>query len=134
MDSKHKKIISLLESYLERNPDQRFGQALLNLGINQFKNENPERKDFSIRDIYNDSDQAIIGRIESQLAWFDLQETVSNALSGSLELKGMTVNEKLYMTGLMNEFDKHKIHNKEFARFILKSLSVDADSISLILM
>ena len=37
MTNKHKIILDKLIAYLEQNPSQRFGQALFNLGINEFK-------------------------------------------------------------------------------------------------
>ncbi len=48
-------------------------------------------------------------------------------------LGGMTVNERLYISGLMNEFDKSKNSNKIKAAFILESLQVDKLSIDKIL-
>ena len=44
-------------------------------------------------------------------------------------LGGMTVNERLYMTGLFNEFDNSCKHDKEKAKIILKLLGVDQNSI-----
>jgi hypothetical protein len=46
---------------------------------------------------------------------------------------GMTVNERLYVSGLMDEFDKCKIHDKTRAKQILRWLRVDEPSIVLIL-
>jgi hypothetical protein len=48
-------------------------------------------------------------------------------------LGGMTVNERLYVSGLMNEFDKSKKKDKDKAAFILESLQVDKPSIDKIL-
>ncbi len=48
-------------------------------------------------------------------------------------LGGMTVNERLYISGLMNEFDKSKNSNKIKAAFILESLQVSKSSIDKIL-
>ena len=42
---------------------------------------------------------------------------------------GMTVNERLYVTGLMKEFDKSLKSDKEKARRILELLHVDKPSI-----
>ena len=42
---------------------------------------------------------------------------------------GMTVNERLYVCGLMDEFDKSLHSNNEKARKILELLSVDKISI-----
>ncbi|CAA9199462.1 hypothetical protein FLACOL7796_02740 [Flavobacterium collinsii] len=33
MKKEHRIILDLLEEYLEKNPSQRFGQALFNLGV-----------------------------------------------------------------------------------------------------
>lgn len=49
------------------------------------------------------------------------------------ELGEMTVNERLYATGLMDDFDKYNKSNKRFAQFILERLKVDRDSIDKIL-
>jgi hypothetical protein len=48
-------------------------------------------------------------------------------------LGGMTVNERLYVTGLMDAFDKARINDKELARIILEAIRVDAPSIEIIL-
>ena len=48
-------------------------------------------------------------------------------------LGGMTVNERLHMTGLMDTFDKAKRQDKELARFILETIRVDKTSIDKIL-
>ena len=66
MKTTHNKIMLLLKSYLNQYPDQRFGQALFNLDINQFKDDNIKERDFSLRDIYNDEDEEIIKRIRSR--------------------------------------------------------------------
>ena len=55
----------------EKNPNQRFGQILFNLAINQFKNScNNENE---LRDIYNDSDEQILERINTRMKLFELQ-------------------------------------------------------------
>jgi len=48
-------------------------------------------------------------------------------------LTGMTVNERLYVSGLMDEFDRVKVKDKKRAKEILKWLKVDESSIELIL-
>ncbi|GAA3769835.1 hypothetical protein [Flavobacterium ginsengiterrae] len=68
MKQEHKIILELLESYLEKNPSLRFGQALFNLQINEFqKTTDPRNPNYNIRDIYGDSDLKIIERIKKQL-------------------------------------------------------------------
>jgi len=65
MNENARKIITALTNYLEENPQARFGQALFNLNINQFAEEkDPSKKDFLLRDIYNDSNERIVARIE----------------------------------------------------------------------
>jgi hypothetical protein len=49
------------------------------------------------------------------------------------ELSGMTVNERLYVSGLMDEFDKVKTEDKRRAKIILRWLRVDEPSIEMIL-
>jgi len=57
MKKEHKLIIEKVEQYLEHHPDQRFGQAIFNLGINEFqKTTDPRNPNYNLRDIYNDSD------------------------------------------------------------------------------
>jgi hypothetical protein len=48
-------------------------------------------------------------------------------------LSGMTVNERLFASGLMDEFDKVKATDKKSAKEILRWLSVDEPSIENIL-
>ena len=45
----------------------------------------------------------------------------------------MTVNERLFVSGLMDEFDRLRITDKEQARKILELLQVDGPSIDLII-
>lgn len=44
-------------------------------------------------------------------------------------LTGMTVNERLFVCGLMDEFDKTRIADKEKAKKILELLGIDKPSI-----
>lgn len=75
MKEEHNEIINLISDYLNQHPDQRFGQAIFNIGINEFLNKvDPQKEDFRIRDIYNDKDSDIINRIKSQLEWFEKQK------------------------------------------------------------
>jgi hypothetical protein len=62
--AKHQDILHILSVYLKQNPDMRFGQALFNLGINEFADTvSPENQNHLLRDIYNDSDEAILRRM-----------------------------------------------------------------------
>jgi hypothetical protein len=68
MKQEHKLILELLESYLEKNPSQRFGQALFNLNINEFNETIDSRTpNYTLRDIYNDNDSATLERIKNRL-------------------------------------------------------------------
>lgn len=129
MTNKHKIILDKLIAYLEQNPSQRFGQALFNLGINEFK----ENEEFQLRDIHRDQDSIIINRIEKQLTWFDLQKKVQIGVEKVEGIGGMTVNERLCASDLSNLFYEVRENNKEHARFILKALKVDELSIVQIL-
>lgn len=129
MNKEHNIILEKLRIFLEQNPTQRFGQAIFNLGINEFK----ENEEFQLRDIYNDPDSEIIDRIENNLNWFELQRKVQFAISKTEGIEGMTVNERLYVSGLMEIFDNVKNTNKKHAHYILESLKVDEESISKIL-
>lgn len=76
MKPEHKLILELLASYLEKNPSQRFGQALFNLNINEFQATNDlKNPDYTLRDIYSDNDTAILERIKNRL---DLIESQKN--------------------------------------------------------
>lgn len=48
-------------------------------------------------------------------------------------LGGMTVNERLFASGLMDEFDRTRKHDKAKARRILELLQVDKPSIDKII-
>ena len=74
----HKEILDLISTYLSTHYDQRFGQAIFNLGINEFVNKTqPEKESYKIRDIYNDQDDVIIKRIKSRFEWFETQKKES---------------------------------------------------------
>lgn len=62
-----------------------------------------------------------------------MQEKVREGISRSEGLEGMTVNERLYATGLLETFESLNGTNEVFARFILESLRVDNDSVEKIL-
>ncbi|KAA1241023.1 hypothetical protein [Aquimarina sp. RZ0] len=75
MKKEHQKIIDHISTYLNENPEQRFGQAIFNLKINEFiEEENLINPKYQLRDIHNDSDEKILERIESQLKWFNKQK------------------------------------------------------------
>jgi hypothetical protein len=59
-------------------------------------------------------------------------EQTYNLIQNIEGLSGMTVNERLYVSGLMDEFDKVKTTNKNRAKEILRWLRVDEPSIELI--
>ena len=46
------------------------------------------------------------------------------------DLSGMTVNERLYVSGLMDDFDKYLKKDKERVKKILRDLYVDESSIN----
>jgi hypothetical protein len=51
----------------------------------------------------------------------------------NIEIKGTTVNERLYISGLMNVFDEAMKTDKIKARKILLALKVDENSIDIII-
>ena len=61
------------------------------------------------------------------------KQEIKDAISKVEEFGGMTVNERLFVCGLMKEFDISLIKNKEKARKILELLQVDSLSIDQIL-
>jgi hypothetical protein len=67
--TEHRNILEKLKEYLEQNPNQRFGQAIFNLGINEFTQD----EEFQLRDIYNDTDSEILKRIDKKLELFNKQ-------------------------------------------------------------
>lgn len=71
---KHQQILDLISEYLSMYYDQRFGQALFNLKINEFIDKTTSTEEnFVLRDIYNDSDDEIIERIQKQIEHFTNQ-------------------------------------------------------------
>ncbi len=56
-------------------------------------------------------------------------ETIYEKASGIIGIEGMTVNERLYVSGLMDTFDQAKKNDKDLAKTILKALKVDLKSI-----
>ncbi|WP_211236783.1 hypothetical protein [Sporocytophaga myxococcoides] len=70
----HQEILNLISDYLAKHYDQRFGQALFNLGIMEFMDKgDPAKENFRLRDIHGDSDENILKRIKNQLEWFEKQ-------------------------------------------------------------
>lgn len=57
------------------------------------------------------------------------EQEIIKAINKVEGLAGMTVNERLFVCGLMNEFDKALIDDKEKAEKILELLGVDKPSI-----
>ena len=114
MKKEHKLILDLISSYLEKYPDQRFGQAIFNLGINEFIKNDSSLPTYNLKDIYNDEYYVVIKRIENQLEWFNLQEKVNEGISNIEGLSSMTVNERLFRTGLLEQFDIFKKSNKNY--------------------
>ena len=71
----HQEILDLIADYLANHYSQRFGQAIFNLGINEFTNKTyAEKENYRLRDIYNDEDSAIIERIKSRLECIEEQK------------------------------------------------------------
>jgi hypothetical protein len=60
-------------------------------------------------------------------------EEIKKAVEKAEGLGGMTVNERLWVTGLMDEFDKALIKDKNKAKMILELIGVDSHSIQLII-
>ncbi|SMC60715.1 hypothetical protein [Pedobacter nyackensis] len=58
-----------------------------------------------------------------------IDEQTSNRIQNINGLLGMTVNERLYASGLMDEFDTARLTNKSRAKQILRWLRVDEKSI-----
>ena len=58
------------------------------------------------------------------------EEEIIIAASQVEGISGMTVNERLYVSGLLEEFDKAMITDKSKAKIILEALQVDAPSIN----
>ena len=62
MIDSNKKILEIISDYILKNKDQRFGQILFNLNINQTHKETVE-----CRDIYYDSNEEILNRIAQRI-------------------------------------------------------------------
>lgn len=57
------------------------------------------------------------------------EKQIIKAISKVENIGGMTVNERLYVCGLMDEFDKSMKSDKRKAEIILENLGVDKQSI-----
>lgn len=57
-----KEILKMIDKFSSKFPEQRFGQILFNLNINEFKTNKME-----LRDIYEDSNEKILERIENRI-------------------------------------------------------------------
>ncbi len=68
MNETQKEILQLISDFMAENPNQRFGQILFNLDINQFKTNKNE-----LKDIYNDLDEEILERIKQRLEKLNLK-------------------------------------------------------------
>ena len=62
MNEAKQEILNIIANYCKENPNQRFGQILFNLNINEFKEDLEE-----MRDVYNDSDKKILERVQSRI-------------------------------------------------------------------
>jgi hypothetical protein len=60
-------------------------------------------------------------------------QEIENAVLNIKGIGGMTVNERLYISGLIDEFDSALENDKNKAKFILELLKVDDLSIEKIL-
>jgi len=57
------------------------------------------------------------------------EQEIVKSINKAGGLSGMTVNERLFACGLMDEFDRALIDNKDKAKKILELLGVDKPSI-----
>jgi hypothetical protein len=75
MKANHEEILKEIEKFLEKNPHQRFGQALFNLRITKFMNPDyPVKGEGGLVDIYNDRDEEILNRIKSAISKMDKEQ------------------------------------------------------------
>jgi len=76
----------------------------------------------------------IFMRTKNRSKLFSMAEEEIYSKANSVEgLSGMTTNERLWTSELMDLFDYAKIHDREIARIILKAIKVDEISINRIL-
>jgi hypothetical protein len=62
-----------------------------------------------------------------------IEEEIYQKAGQVIGLQGMTVNERLFASGLLSTFDKAKKKDKALAELILMALKVDRQSINKIL-
>ena len=62
MNEAKQEILNIIANYCKENPNQRFGQILFNLNINEFKKDSEK-----IRDIDKYSDKKILERVQSRI-------------------------------------------------------------------
>lgn len=62
------------------------------------------------------------------------EQEIITAISKVDGLGGMTVNERLFVCGLTDEFDKARVNDKAKAKRILELLNIDRPSIEKIVM
>ena len=65
MKKEHQEILKIIETYLEKNPEQRFTQALFNLDINQ--SHSSILWEGALRDNYGDKDSTVVVRVQDRL-------------------------------------------------------------------
>jgi hypothetical protein len=124
----------------------------MRLHVNDFKGmplvnydfwfKNHKLKSYFTKNGFDKSVKKLSNRIERDLTdfdkyvsrWFKLHNPMPTTIEGKIKgLNAMTVNERLYITGLMKQFEEAKHKNKEYATNILKWLEVDELSIKTIL-
>ena len=120
MKREHQTLITTLIQYLEQYPEIRFGQALYNLGINEFADKKyPASKKFLLRDIYNDTDEQILSRLEFK----DIKEEDSAEIAESKLESSFTSNIR---EQILNTFPDEKFWFAD--GFDSCILGVDSDS------
>lgn len=104
-----------------------------------FMFKNHKLKFFFTKNGFDKSVKKLSTRIENDLTdfnkyvkrWNKIHKPIITTVEGKIEgLNNMTVNERLYASGLMNEFDKAMRKDKQRAIQILKWLQVDKTLIS----
>lgn len=64
METNNQQILTRLTQHLIDFPHKRFGQALMDIGINEWANKlNPQSDSWKLRDIYNDANFEILKRM-----------------------------------------------------------------------